>query len=143
MKFISFIIAVVLSFTFLSCFKDEGLDPQTSADWIANKRWRIPVYTVTRPTGYTWVCEGYAGYLLEFKALNNEVTVNTGVIIRSGAWSVFEGASGNILQIYVPEVLKDVYQLSGNWVIVEQTMNTLVLQQEVNGTVLRMNLVQF
>jgi len=143
MKFISFIIAVVLSFTFLSCFKDEGLDPQISADWIANKRWRIPVYTVTTPTGYTWVCEGYAGYLLEFKAVNNEVTVNTGVTIRSGAWSVFEGASGNILQIYVPEVLKDVYQLSGNWVIVEQTMNTLVLQQEVNGTVLRMNLIQF
>lgn len=143
MKFISFIIAVVLSFTFLSCFKDEGLDPQTSADWIIDKTWRIPKYTITPPNGPTWVCEGYGGYLLNFKPIENELTIRTGSTTRIGSWAVYEGVSGNILQIQVPEVIKDVYQLSGQWHIVEQTMNTLVLQQEVKGTILRMNLIQF
>lgn len=143
MKFISFIFAVFLAFTFASCFKDEGLDPQASADWLENKTWRIPKYTVTPPNGPTWVCEGYAGYLLDFKALANELTLRTGVTTRTGSWVVYEGVSGNMLQIIVPEVIKDVYQLSGQWIIVEQTMTTLTLRQTINGSVLTMYLQQF
>lgn len=143
MKFISFIIAVVLSFTFVSCFKDEGLSPQTSANWLIDKTWRIPKYTVTPPGGNTWVCEGYGGYLLDFKAFANELTLRTGVTTRTGSWAVFAGAGGNILQVSVPEVIKDVYQLSGRWLVVEQTMTTLTLRQEINGTVLTMYLQQF
>ena len=143
MKFISFIFAVFLAFTFVSCFKDEGLNPQTSADWLENKTWRIPKYTVTPPNAPTWICEGYAGYLLDFKALANELTLRTGVTTRTGSWAVYQGAGGNILQILVPEVIKDVYQLSGQWLILDQTMTTLTLQQEVNGTVLTMYLQQF
>ena len=142
MKFISFIIATLVSFTFLSCYKDEGLDPQTSANWIANKNWTVTEYTVTPPSGESWIATGYATYVLEFYALQNGFKINTGITERSGAWSVYEGAGGNILQIYVPEVLKDVYQLSGSWLIVEQTMNTLVLTQEINGTELEMRLTQ-
>lgn len=142
-QFFTFILAIVLMFTAISCYKDDGLDARTSADWIENKRWTIPQYLVTPANGITWVCEGYAGHILEFKALANEMSINTGVVTRTGSWAVYEGTAGNILQIQVPEVLKDVYQLSGQWLVVEQTMTTLKLRQTVNGMILEMNLKQF
>lgn len=144
MSYISYIIAILLSFTAISCFTDTSSDTKDSIALILNKRWRIPQYIVTRPTGYTWICEGYAGYLLEFKALNNELNVNTGVTIRTGTWAVYEGPANNVLQIFVPEVIKDVYQLSGKWIIEEQTITTLKLRQVISdGTILQMNLQEF
>jgi hypothetical protein len=122
-KLVTFIIALFIFFSLISCYKDSDLTPSVSASWIASKKWKIDYYKVSN-TEYTV----YKDYILEFEG-DWDVIADTKIAIKDGRWAVFNGISGNILQIIYPESYKDVWQLSGNWVIVDQQMNTLLLRQ--------------
>jgi len=126
-KLASFFIAFFIVFSLISCYKDEGLTSNVSASWIAGKKWKIDYYKVFNdnvPTEYSV----YKEYTLKFES-NFDVNADTQIEIRNGRWIVYSGVSSNILQITYPQYLKDVWQLSGNWVIVDQQMNTLLLRQ--------------
>lgn len=122
-KLVSFFIAFFIVFSLISCYKDEGLTPTVSASWIAGKKWKIDYYKVSN-TEYTV----YKDYILEFEG-DWDVLANTKITIKEGRWAVFSGIAGNILQIIFPDSYKDVWQLSGNWIIADQQMNTILLRQ--------------
>jgi len=126
-KLITFLISIFISFGLISCYKEERLTPNVSASWIAGKKWKIDYYKVFNdnvPTEYSV----YKEYTLTFES-NFDVNADTQIEIRNGRWIVYNGISSNILQITYSQYLKDVWQLSGNWVIVDQQMNTLLLRQ--------------
>lgn len=126
-KLVSFFIAFFITFSLISCYKEEGLTPTVSASWIAGKKWKIDYYKVFNdnvPTEYSV----YKEYTLTFES-NFDVNADTQIEIRNGRWTVYNGISSNILQITYSQYLKDVWQLSGDWVIVDQQMNTLLLRQ--------------
>jgi hypothetical protein len=122
-KLVTFIIALFIFFSLISCYKDESLTPQQSFAWLVNKKWKIEYYKV-ESVEYT----AYKDYILQFEG-DLDVLANTKITIKEGRWAVFSGVNGNILQIIYPESYKDVWQLSGNWVIADQQMNTLLLKQ--------------
>ena len=138
MKFISFIIALGM---LVSCTKqDDGLDPQTSAAWIANKQWRVASYTVTT-NGNTVAVTEYNNYNLDFRP-NFEVDVNTGQTIAAGSWAVYLGVNGNLFQLSYSEIGNPVHKLRGTWSIDNQTMTTIELRQGLNNSTLKVNLEQ-
>jgi hypothetical protein len=121
MKFSKFFL--LIPFLLLSCYKDEGLTPEQSSAWLLDKKWKIEYYKASN-TEYT----AYNGYILEFQG-DWDAIANTKISIRDGRWAVYRGVTSNVLQIIYPESLKDVWQLSGDWVIVDQQMTTLLLRQ--------------
>jgi len=127
-------IFLLIPFLLLSCYKDEGLTTEQSSAWLLDKKWEIEYYKVST-TEYT----AYNGYILEFEG-DWDLIANTKIAIRDGRWAVYRGVSGNILQIIYPESLKDVWQLSGDWVIVDQQMTSILLKN--SNIEMRLQVVQ-
>ena len=127
-----------------SCSKDESSSASQVTKELRDTRWRFTEYLVIPDSGgIVWRCEGYNGYTMKFIGLDNLLEVNTGVTVREGSWAVYEGVGGDILQIQTPEVIKDVYQLSGKWLIIQHTENTLVLEQKIEKFTLKASLILF
>lgn len=102
----------------MSCYKDAGLSPESSAAWLIGKKWKIEYYTGS---------ENYTNYVLEFED-DWDVIANTNTENRSGKWAVYQSASGNILQLKYSQSLNGISNLSGDWIIVDQQMTTISLK---------------
>jgi hypothetical protein len=102
----------------MSCYKDAGLSPESSAAWLIGKKWRIEYYTGS---------ENYTNYVLEFED-DWDVIANTNTENRLGKWAVYQSASGNILQLKYSQSLNGISNLSGDWIIVDQQMTTISLK---------------
>lgn len=118
----------------VSCYKDEGLTPEQSSSWLIGKKWKIEYYKV-ESFEYT----AYKDYILEFES-DWDVIADTKITSKEGKWTVFSGASGNILQMTYPQYYKDVWQLSGNWLIIDQQMTAILLKN--SNIEMRLQVVQ-
>lgn len=129
-------------FMLYSCTKSEPeLDPQTSAAWIADKQWRVSAYTVSPDVGNEIQVNSYNNYNLAFRP-NFEFDVNAGDLTTTGAWAVFRGVKGNVLQLNYSELGNNEYKLKGSWVIDNQTMTTIDLYQKIQGATLKVRFEQ-
>jgi hypothetical protein len=124
----SLYISILIYLSLTSCYTTTTTD--IISEELVAKKYKVGYYQVTKEDGkITSYNNPYSNYTILF---NNDFTVevNTSITVRDGKWATFNGMEGTILQMEYPLHLKDVWQLGGNWVIIQFSENTMVLRQE-------------